>query len=118
MQHQPVLLNEVLQYLAPKPGQVIVDGSFGLGGHAAAIARKIGPRGHLIGIEQDPRTLKANQDIQDAIRRQTKLSLGNANFSELREVLDRLKVATVDAILLDLGVSSFQLSDEEYGLSW
>ncbi len=111
-EHQPVLLEETLECLAPRPGQVIVDGTFGLGGHARAIAERLGPNGRLVGIEQDERTLKRN-------RQKTKnTTLVRGNFADMEKILTGLGIRKVDGILLDLGVSSVQLKDPGYGLSW
>jgi 16S rRNA (cytosine1402-N4)-methyltransferase len=114
MQHEPVLLSEVLQYLNPQKGQVIVDGTFGFGGHAIAIARKIGQKGQLVGIEQDERTLKMVRTKITA----SNIKLKQGNFAELPKILHDRNITSVDGILLDLGVSSWQLASPEHGLSW
>ena len=112
--HVPVLLAEVLQYLAPEPGQIIVDCTLGGGGHAAAILSCLGPSGVLIGLDQDPAMLeRAGKKLgKDNVR------LVHANFARLRDVLDRLGVDRVDGILADLGVSSDQLASADRGFSF
>jgi 16S rRNA (cytosine1402-N4)-methyltransferase len=112
--HVPVLLAEVLDLLAPGPGQVVVDATVGAGGHAAAIAERLGPNGRLIGLDRDPAMLAI------AARRLKGLpvTLVHANFDQLREVLDEQGVARVDAVLADLGFSSDQLEDPDRGLSF
>ena len=112
--HQPVLLSEVLRYLAPRAGQVIVDGTFGQGGHASAIAEMIGDRGRLIGVEQDERTLKLVKTKMAA----KNIMLKHGNFVDLPAILRDSGVRLVDGILLDLGISSWQLSGMSHGLSW
>jgi len=114
VEHVPVLLGEVLQWLDPRPGQVIVDGTVGGGGHALAIAQRLGPTGKLIGLDLDPAALES------AGARLTELpvELVHGNFAELPEILDQLGIAKVDGILLDLGMSSLQLADPTRGFSF
>jgi 16S rRNA (cytosine1402-N4)-methyltransferase len=112
--HVPVMLSEVLEYLAPSVGQVIVDATVGAGGHAREIAGRLGDRGKLICIDRDPRMLEV------ARRR---VAGGNvawieASFAELRSVLDELNISRVDGVLMDLGVASDQIDDPERGFSF
>lgn len=111
-EHQPVLLEETIECLAPRPGQVIVDGTFGLGGHARAIAERLGPNGRLVGIEQDERTLK----LYD--QKTKNITLVPGNFTDIEKIFTDLGIRKVDGILLDLGISSRQINDPSYGLSW
>ena len=112
--HVPVMLREVLEFLAPQPGQVIVDGTVGGGGHAGEIALRIGPEGLLIGLDRDPNMLAI------ARRRVTgsRSLWDEANFADLRAVLDQLGIDRVDAVLLDLGVASDQIDDASRGFSF
>ncbi|MBO2520550.1 MAG: 16S rRNA (cytosine(1402)-N(4))-methyltransferase RsmH [Clostridia bacterium] len=114
--HTPVLLEAVLEYLAPRPGGIYVDGTVGGGGHAAAILEAAGEGARLIGLDRDPEAIEA------AGRRLAPFSqrvrLVQANFRALPQVLDAAGVARVDGILLDLGVSSHQLDREERGFSY
>ncbi|HMF13438.1 MAG TPA: 16S rRNA (cytosine(1402)-N(4))-methyltransferase, partial [Gemmataceae bacterium] len=112
--HVPVLLAEVLELLAPGPGQVIVDATVGPGGHARAIAERLGPTGRLIGLDQDPAILAIAARRLDGLP----VTLVHANFDRLRQVLDEQGVAAADAVLADLGFSSDQLEDPERGLSF
>jgi len=112
--HRPVLLAEVLQWLDPQPGQVIVDGTVGGGGHARAMAERLGPGGLLIGLDRDPSALDRAQGVLAGLP----VRLAQANFCDLPEVLAALEVPQVDAILLDLGVSSDQLADSTRGFSF
>lgn len=113
--HKPVLLQETIDYLKPLPGQIIVDGTFGFGGHGKEVAKKIGAEGKLIGIEQDPRTLKI---VSQAQKSWPQIQLVQGNFAEISSILRKKNIERVDGILLDLGLSSHQLSSGEYGLSW
>ena len=112
--HVPVLLAEVLELLATSPGQVVADATVGSGGHALAIAERLGPKGRLIGLDRDPAMLAM------AARRLNGLpvTLVHANFDRLRLVLDEQGVPNVDAVLADLGFSSDQLEAPERGLSF
>lgn len=112
--HRPVLLAEVLQWLDPRPGQVIVDGTVGGGGHARAMAERLVPGGVLIGLDRDPSAL----DRAQAALAGLPVRLAQANFSDLPEVLSALNVPEVDGVLLDLGMSSDQLADPARGFSF
>jgi len=112
--HVPVLTGEVIEWLDPKPGQVIVDGTVGAGGHARAIAERLGPQGRLIGLDRDPMMLAlARRRLADV-----PVELVDSNFARIREVLDELEIEAVDGVLLDLGLSSDQLADRERGFSF
>ncbi|MCS7305662.1 MAG: 16S rRNA (cytosine(1402)-N(4))-methyltransferase RsmH [Thermoguttaceae bacterium] len=112
--HIPVLLAEVLQWLDPKPGQLVVDGTLGGGGHALAIAQRLAPTGKLIGIDLDPAALES------AAARLTGLpvALVHGNFADLPEILRQFGIPAVHGILLDLGMSSLQLADPNRGFSF
>lgn len=114
--HVPVLLEEVLTWLDPKPAGIYCDGTLGLGGHAAAILERSAPDGRLIGIDRDPAALEA---ARVALRPfGDRVTLVHARFSHAREVLDRLGLVAVDGFLVDLGVSSPQLDRAERGFSF
>jgi 16S rRNA (cytosine1402-N4)-methyltransferase len=114
--HQSVLPGEVLEYLAPGAGAVFVDCTLGRGGHAAAVGQRLGAGGMLIGLDVDPRNLDyAKQRLADAPCR---VRLFHANFAELDDVLREVGVQAVDGILADLGVSTNQLFEAQYGLSF
>jgi 16S rRNA (cytosine1402-N4)-methyltransferase len=114
--HDPVLLREVLEHLAPSPGQTFVDCTLGRAGHAAAIAPLLGPDGLLIGLDADPRNLQfANEQLKSAPCR---VRLFQANFSRLKQVLDEADNPPVHGLLADLGISTNQLFDPAYGLSF
>jgi 16S rRNA (cytosine1402-N4)-methyltransferase len=112
--HVAVLPAEVLELLAPTPGQVVIDATVGVGGHARLLLERIGPTGRLIGLDQDPAML-------DLARQRLKglpVALVHANFELLRQVLDELGIAAVDGVLADLGICSDQLDAPERGLSF
>ena len=107
--HCPVLLDESLQHLNLKPGALIVDGTLGGGGHAEAILERTSPDGILIGIDLDP---DARQAARERLERfGDRLRTVPASFRHLDQVLDELGIDSVDGVLLDLGVSSYQLDE-------
>jgi 16S rRNA (cytosine1402-N4)-methyltransferase len=114
--HTPVLLDEVLKLLDCHPGQVIVDGTVGGGGHAYEILKRIIPGGFLIGIDRDPNALEAAQKKLEEFEGCFKLV--HANFADVKEVLKSLGIDAVDGMLLDLGVSSYQLEERARGFTY
>lgn len=111
--HIPVLFNETIEGLAVKPDGIYVDGTAGGAGHSKAIASRL-KKGRLIAIDQDP----------DAIRVATERLSGlpatvvHSNYRQMRSVLDSLGIESVDGVLLDIGVSSFQLDNTDRGFSY
>jgi 16S rRNA (cytosine1402-N4)-methyltransferase len=131
--HDSVLLDEVLDALDLAPGKIIVDCTLGRGGHSSAILPKLGPDGLLLGLDADPRNLefaKARLDQtspqagSEVLRRpgselvRPTHRLFHANFSEIDDVLHLAGIEKVDGILADLGLSTNQLFDPHYGLSF
>jgi 16S rRNA (cytosine1402-N4)-methyltransferase len=112
-EHRPVLLAESLDSLALHPGAVVVDGTVGGGGHAAAILERTAPDGRLIGLDMDDHALEAARRRLLPFGERARLL--RASFRELGAVLASLGVPSVDAALLDLGVSSPQLDDPARG---
>nr|WP_242822457.1 16S rRNA (cytosine(1402)-N(4))-methyltransferase RsmH [Thermaerobacter marianensis] len=112
----PVLLREVVAYLAPRPGGRYVDGTVGAGGHAAAVLAAAGGEAELLGIDRDPAALAL------AARRLApfgaRVRLVHGNFRGLEQHLEDAGWDAVDGILLDLGVSSMQLDDPSRGFSY
>jgi 16S rRNA (cytosine1402-N4)-methyltransferase len=114
--HQPVLPTQTLTYLDPQPGATVVDCTLGRAGHAAMIATRLGAGGLLIGLDADPRNLEfARQRLAEAPCR---LHLRHTNFARLGSVLEEIGSPQVDGILADLGISTNQLLDPEYGLGF
>lgn len=115
-EHKPVLLDEVIEHLCCTPGKFFVDATVGGGGHARVILEKTAPDGQLIGIDWDERALvKARSNLQSFEER---LVLVRENFALTGSVLARLHIPAVDGILLDLGLSSFQVDEAERGFSF
>lgn len=110
VRHIPVLLQEVLSALAPAPGETIVDGTFGAGGYSAAILEA---GADVIGFDRDPDAIAAGAAMVDASG--GKLQLIHARFSEL---LDHVEEASLDGVVLDIGVSSMQIDEAERGFSF
>jgi 16S rRNA (cytosine1402-N4)-methyltransferase len=112
--HVSVLAEEVVHWLAPQPGMVLVDGTLGGGGHARLLAAAVGPTGKVIGIDRDPAAI----DVAQQELRRLPVRLAQANFCDLPEVLEQLEISQVDGVLLDLGLSSDQLADRSRGFSF
>jgi 16S rRNA (cytosine1402-N4)-methyltransferase len=113
--HVPVLAEEVRELLAVKPGETVVDATFGAGGHAALLAEDLRGRGRLIAIDRDPSVRPYFEQFRRRFGVQSRFLRGEA-----ADVLDRLAENGVqaDALLLDLGVSSMQLDRPERGFSY
>jgi 16S rRNA (cytosine1402-N4)-methyltransferase len=111
--HVPVLPAEVLHWLDPQPGQVVVDCTVGAGGHARLIAERIVPGGRLIGLDQDPAMLHLARPRLAGLP----VTLVHAAFDQLADVLRDERVVA-DGVLADLGISSDQLDDPTRGLSF
>ena len=116
LSHISVMPKEVLELLRLPQGGVAVDGTIGLGGHAFLMAQALGPHGHLIGIDRDNASLGLAQKKLASLR--LKIDLLKGSFSSLDKFLAGLKVSVVDGILLDLGISSFQLDDADRGFAF
>jgi len=113
--HVPVMVAEAVEWLRPRPGALLVDATVGLGGHAAALLAAA-PDTRLLGVDRDPAALAIARDrLRDAGER---LVLRHGHFAELPRVLHDVGWDGVDAILLDLGLSSLQLDDPTRGFSF
>ncbi|MCE5266401.1 MAG: 16S rRNA (cytosine(1402)-N(4))-methyltransferase RsmH [Planctomycetaceae bacterium] len=112
--HVPVLLNQVVEWLRPQPGQTIVDGTLGGGGHSRALASAVRPKGRVIAVDRDPTAIDAARERLARLP----VKLVHANYCDLPEVLEQLGVASVDGVVLDLGLSSDQLADRSRGFSF
>ncbi len=118
--HVPVLLQDAIEFLNLRPGATVADCTLGLAGHAAEIARRLGPNGHLIGFDRDPEAMAlakarlarvANELGEEAPR----FTLVNEAFSAIG---DHVKPASLDGLLADFGVSSLQLDEARRGFSF
>ena len=114
--HISVLLDETIDGLDIKPDGIYVDGTLGGGGHSYEILRRLSPKGRLIGIDQDGEALKAAGERLKKFENQ--ITLVRSNYCEIDKVLKELNVEKVDGILLDIGVSSYQLDNLERGFSY
>lgn len=111
--HIPVLIDEVVAALQPRPGMTIVDATFGAGGYSAALL-EAGASVHA--FDRDPDAIAAGQAM--AARYQGRLALHPARFSAMREELAAIGVTQVDAVVMDIGVSSMQLDQGERGFAF
>jgi 16S rRNA (cytosine1402-N4)-methyltransferase len=114
-EHTSVLLDEVLEQLAPQTGRVYADVTLGGGGHARAILERSAPDGRLIGTDRDPSALEAAGAALAEFG--NRVTLRKARICDLRDVLSSLDIEQVDGVLADLGVSSAQLDQPERGFS-
>ncbi|MDD5506646.1 MAG: 16S rRNA (cytosine(1402)-N(4))-methyltransferase RsmH [Candidatus Omnitrophica bacterium] len=114
--HIPVMLREVIDYLDPKPGQIIVDATLGTGGHSFEILKKITPGGRLIGIDRDEDSLAVCRQRFSGFS--GSYELVQSNFADLDQVLEKLGIDKIDGIMFDLGISTYQLKDTERGFSF
>ncbi|MHC4599439.1 MAG: 16S rRNA (cytosine(1402)-N(4))-methyltransferase RsmH [Planctomycetota bacterium] len=114
MLHVPVMMEEVLRLLSPRPGDRIVDATVGAAGHAAAILRAVGSEGRLMGVDLDPRALEEARPV--LAETGFPFDLVHGNFADLPSLLSER--TPLDGVLLDLGVNSAQLEDPERGFSF
>ncbi|MBD5554732.1 MAG: 16S rRNA (cytosine(1402)-N(4))-methyltransferase RsmH [Roseburia sp.] len=115
-EHYSVLLHETIEQLDIKPDGTYVDGTLGGGGHACLVAKCLSERGRLIGIDQDADAIKAAGERLAEFG--SKVTVIRSNYANMREELFRIGIRQVDGIVLDLGVSSFQLDTAERGFTY
>ena len=113
--HVSVLLNECLEGLNIKENGIYVDGTLGGAGHSSEILKRLSKEGRLIGIDQDTDALKA---AKERLKDYSNVTFVHSNFSNIENVLNNLNIDGVDGILMDLGVSSYQLEEGERGFSY
>ena len=113
--HISVLLNECLEGLNIKENGIYVDGTLGGAGHSSEILKRLSNEGRLIGIDQDTDALKA---AKERLKNYSNVTFVHSNFSSIENVLNNLNIDGVDGILMDLGVSSYQLDEGERGFSY
>ena len=114
--HSPVLFKEVLEYLNIKKNGIYVDGTVGLGGHSNQILEYLSNKGRLIGVDRDFRALEICKNNLN--KKNQNFSLHNDSYDNINSILNSQNIKTVDGILLDLGLSSYQLNDSERGFSF
>ena len=113
--HIPVLLNETIEGLNINPDGIYVDGTIGGAGHSKKIIEKLSDKGFLIGIDRDEEALKA---AGENLKEYKNFKLVHGNHDDIKTILSELGIDKVDGILLDLGVSSYQLDERERGFSY
>ena len=113
--HIPVLLKETIEGLNIKPDGIYVDGTIGGAGHSKEIIKKLSPKGILIGIDKDEEALKA---AENNLKGYKNYKLVHGNHDNIKEILKEIGIDKVDGILLDLGVSSYQLDEKTRGFSY
>jgi 16S rRNA (cytosine1402-N4)-methyltransferase len=114
--HQPVMRDEVVSFLAPRPSGVYCDATLGYAGHARAILEASAPDGRLVGVDRDPAAIAAAAEALRGFG--DRVTLVHAPFSRLRQVLEEARALPLDGCLIDLGVSSPQLDQPERGFSF
>lgn len=115
-EHTSVLLEETIEGLNIKPEGIYVDGTLGGGGHSYEIASRLSGGGRLIGIDQDEAAiLAAGKRLEDF---KDRVTIVRSNYRNTKEVLSSLKITKIDGMMLDLGVSSYQLDTKERGFSY
>ena len=114
--HYSVLLEECIENLNIKPDGVYVDGTLGGAGHSYQICQRLSEKGRLVGIDQDKDAICAASKRLEEFR--DRVTIVRSNYSDIKQVLHELGIEKVDGILLDLGVSSFQLDTPERGFTY
>lgn len=114
--HKSVLLKETIENLNIKPDGIYVDGTLGGGGHAYEVCKRLSSKGRFIGIDQDEDAIKAA--TRRLLEFEDKVQIIRNNYCDMREALANIGVYKVDGIVLDLGVSSYQLDDPERGFTY
>ena len=114
--HYSVLLNETIENLNIKPDGIYVDGTLGGGGHAYQVASRLSEKGRLIGIDQDADAIAAAGERLKEFG--DKITIIRSNYANMKAELHRIGVEKVDGIVLDLGISSFQLDTPERGFTY
>ena len=114
--HYSVMLEETIEQLKIRPDGIYVDGTLGGGGHAFEVCRRLSEKGHFYGIDQDEAAIKAAGERLAEFK--DKVTIIRSNYCHMKEELKNREVGQVDGILLDLGVSSYQLDEVERGFTY
>lgn len=109
--HKPVLLNEVMELLAPQPGENFIDGTFGGGGHSQAILEKIAPNGRLLAVDWNKEAI-----VKCPVNKRIECAQGN--FANLKTIMQQTNFPSANGLLLDLGISSDELESSGRGFSF
>ena len=116
--HKSVLLNETIESLNIKPDGIYVDGTLGGAGHAYEVCRRLSDKGRFVGIDQDDDALQAAGERLREFEGKIKIDRVKSNYCQIKSVLNNRGIEKVDGILLDIGVSSYQLDTVERGFSY
>ena len=114
--HYSVLLEETIEHLNIRPDGIYVDGTLGGAGHASEVAKRLSEKGRLIGIDQDADAIRAAGERLKPFG--DKVTIIRSNYANMKEELHAIGIEHVDGIVLDLGVSSFQLDTPERGFTY
>ena len=115
--HQSVLLKEVVDNIIMNKSGIYIDGTVGFGGHAKAILSKLNNKGKLIGIDLDPYALEYTKNSLSKFPKKS-YSLYKGNFSEFPKIINQIGIAKVDGLVVDLGISSYQIDSGHRGFSY
>lgn len=114
--HRPVMVAEVLEYLAPEKGKVMVDATLGAGGHAEVILERLLPGGRLIGVDRDPAAVAQARALLGDM--EATVSYHRENFRDIQSIIHGEGLTEIDGVLFDLGLSSMQVDDPSRGFSF
>lgn len=114
--HTPIMLEEIIGFLNPSPGKIYLDGTLGTGGHAEALLKRSAPTGRVVGIDTDAESLEIARERLAPYGDRTVLVHGR--YERARDILSRNDLSKVHGVLLDLGISRFQLEIPERGFSF
>lgn len=112
--HIPVLPAEIVEWLRPQPGQILLDGTLGAGGHTRLLAERLQDQGYVLAVDRDPAAVAAAEQNLRGLN----VKVAHASYLEFPDLLRELNVPSVSGIVLDLGLSSDQLADEQRGFSF
>ena len=116
MRHTPVLLNEVIQYLDPKPGGRFIDATLGAGGHTRAILERTEPDGRVLAIDQDESALSSAKETLESFG--SRVVLIHSNFRAVKTISEEQRFGECDGVLADIGISSMMVDDPSRGFSF
>ena len=116
--HRPVLLEETIESLKIRPDGIYVDGTLGGAGHASQVCKRLSEKGRFVGIDQDDCALQAAGERLKEFGKNVRIDCVKSNYCQMKSVLENLGIDKVDGILLDIGVSSYQLGNAERGFTY
>ena len=116
--HRPVLLEETIESLKIRPDGIYVDGTLGGAGHASQVCKRLSEKGRFVGIDQDDCALQAAGERLKEFGKNVRIDCVKSNYCQMKSVLENLGIDKVDGILLDIGVSSYQLDNAERGFNY